>query len=324
MICSSERKSHSLQGYKVIGISTGIDKGKQVMTIDMITNLWNEKLKVNSDLFTIGTVNVQNVDLKSDSPIVNFRNKFTGNSQSLHSFFNKDNTHLHAIAIVYKKGYSFPELVINAKKPFIAINSDILELIKSNLIDLIVYGTKSSHDNCEIFTNLYNEYATKEYVLREFDNKNSDRTLNRCALDGNAFSPEKFKLGSPTPGGINDCNGPHFFLNQLLLAKATPVQQDAHDLNNIDDIDELHEQSNSPQCTTSSSTYQSLSDDTIEETLAEEIASAAKSSCTVLNLGANAGNIADEVDRVNRRKRLWSGSDDDEETCEWQSLKHFK
>lgn len=45
MICANKRKSDSLQGYKVIGISTGLDKGKQVMTIDLIVNLWNEKLK---------------------------------------------------------------------------------------------------------------------------------------------------------------------------------------------------------------------------------------------------------------------------------------
>lgn len=70
-------------------------------------------MKSDNDLFTISTKNVPNVDLKTDSPFVNYRNKFTGNTKSLQSFFNKEINNLHAIAIVYKKSYTFPELVLN-------------------------------------------------------------------------------------------------------------------------------------------------------------------------------------------------------------------
>lgn len=161
MLCGSARKSDSLQGFKVIGISTGFDKGKEVMTIDFVVNLWNEKLKSGSDFFTMGTANVPNVDLKTESPYFAYRNQFTKNSQSLISFFNKDNNHLYAIAIVYKKGYSFPDLVINAKKPFIVINSDIQDLIATNLVDFIVYGTKAPYDNCKLFVNLCSDYGKK-------------------------------------------------------------------------------------------------------------------------------------------------------------------
>lgn len=98
--------------------------------------------------------NVPNINLNTESSYLSYRNKFTGNSRSLHSFLNKDDTHLHAIAIVYKKGYIFPELVINAKKPFLTINSEIQELIKSNLVDFIVYGTKSPYDSCQLYKSL--------------------------------------------------------------------------------------------------------------------------------------------------------------------------
>lgn len=159
---------------------------------------------------------------------MSYRNKFTGNSQSLHSLFNKDSEHLHAIAIVYKKSYSFPEysdkfqIAINSKKPFININSEILEIIKSNLVDFIVYASKSPYDNCKLFTDLYSEYAKKEYILREFGNSKGsgkDRTLNRFALDGIAFSPDKYKIGTPTPGKENDCNGKQFFFLDQFLAE---------------------------------------------------------------------------------------------------------
>lgn len=161
MKCSNERKSDSLQGFKVIGISTGIDKGKQIMTIDLIVNLWNETLKKDSDFFTIGTLNVPNIDLNTGSANVNYKNKFTGNAQSLHWFLNKNNENLHAIAIIYKKGYSFSDLTLSSKKTSISINSDIQELIKSNLVDFKIYGTKAPYDNCKIFTK-YNDYANKE------------------------------------------------------------------------------------------------------------------------------------------------------------------
>lgn len=121
MICESERKSDSLQGFKLIGISVGLEKGKQIMTIDLIVNLWNEKLKKGSDFFTIGTSNVPNVDLKTESPYVSYRNKFTGNTQGLQSFLNKDESSLHAIGILYKKSSSFPELTINPKKNILVV-----------------------------------------------------------------------------------------------------------------------------------------------------------------------------------------------------------
>lgn len=271
MQCTNKRKSDSMQGFKVIGISIEQINGEQVMTIDLIANLWNEKLQADTDFFTIGGANVPSVDMKTDSPYFGYRNKFTKNTQSLNSFFKKDNNNLHAIAIVYKKGYVFPELVINLKKPFITINSsDVEEIIKSNLVDFIVYGTKAPYDGCKLLTNLCNEYASKEYILREFDNNKGsgkDRTSNRCAFDRNAFTPDKFKLGIPTPGKENDCSGPQFFLEKFLSAIALPIQHKTFDSDNFDEIDQSLEQINAPQCTASvdSSIYQSISDDELRK-----------------------------------------------------------
>lgn len=127
----------------------------------------------------------------------------------MQSFLNKGNTFLHAIAIVYKKGYSFPEFVLTQKKPFLNMNDDLQEIIRANLIDLIVYAKKAPIESCELFSRLHLNFEHKAHILREFDNVKVDRTLNRCSIDENAFSPEKFKLGRPTPGEDNDYSGIH-------------------------------------------------------------------------------------------------------------------
>lgn len=91
MTCYSQRKSSSLQ---VIFISAGPDStnpNKQAMSIDLIANLWNEKLK-DTEFFTIGSTNVPNADLQSNSPLLKYRNKLTGNTNTMLSFLTRGNT----------------------------------------------------------------------------------------------------------------------------------------------------------------------------------------------------------------------------------------
>lgn len=167
IICDGGR---SLRGYKLIGISAGTGHGSNVnsMTVDLVVSLWNSKVGENG-MFTIGAGNVPNVDMSSESEFVSYRNKFLKNTPTRYAFFNKGNKHVHAIALLYKNSYSFPELVINDNKQYIPIDSQIEELIKSNLIDLVVYGRKAPYHYCEIFINLYNEYATKDWQSRQYE-----------------------------------------------------------------------------------------------------------------------------------------------------------
>lgn len=113
-----------------------------MLTIDLVISLWNSKTN-EQGIFTCGTASTPDVDMLITDPFFVYRNKFTANTQSLYmAFLNKANKHLRAI--VYKRGYSFPELVINAKKLFITVNREIEELLKGNLVDLIVYGRKAT------------------------------------------------------------------------------------------------------------------------------------------------------------------------------------
>lgn len=131
-MCAEQRKSDSLQGFKVLGISAGSDStNAQTMTIDLIINLWNQKIK-NNNFFTIGAASVANIDLQPNSPYFLYRNKFTGNSKNMFSFLNMENNYIYALAIIYKKGHTFPELVLNQKKPFSSIDNNLQEIIREN------------------------------------------------------------------------------------------------------------------------------------------------------------------------------------------------
>lgn len=88
--------------------------------------------------------------------------------------FEKGDKNLHAIALLYKKDYSFPELALNSEQPFIKIDQNIR--ITTNLVNMVVYGRKAPYDHCEIFTELCTEFKDQQYVLREFDNTQIDRT----------------------------------------------------------------------------------------------------------------------------------------------------
>lgn len=274
------------------------------MTIDLVINLWNSKIN-DQDMFTIGADDVANTDMSFKSANVTYRNKFTKDTQKINFFLNKDSKNIHAIALLYKRSNSFPEFVLDTKTPTIIINEKLQEIIKTNLVDFIVYTRKEPYDNCDIFTSLYDDYANKEYILREFDNQKEptiDRTLNRCAFGKDTFIPEKFKLGLATPGKENDCTGINFFIENHFTEN---INFDAEDAD---------------ACVVADA-YENISDDTIEKEIIKETEAASINKCSDLNLGSNDGNIADEIDRTNRRKRRLKYHED---VNEWESTDHFQ
>lgn len=319
--CNMQNKKRSLQGYKLIGISAGSGSSDK-MVVDLVINLWNSKWNKNM-FFTVGTSNVENADLTTDSPFIAYRNKFRGSGSNDEQFMWTGSRHLHAIALIYKQSNNFPELTISMKNPYLIITTEIKDLIRDNLVDLVVYGRQAPYDNCALFTDLYNEY-TMNYVLREFDNTQDgvDRTLNRCTTNYmKAFVPNHFKLGLPTPGATNDCTGAHFMIESHFPNISDPLQQHPFDLDNVDsNLDSLMDEGSS-QCTSSfdRSTYDSTSDMSIEMAITTQ-----SDSCSSMNLGANDGNIAEELDISNSRKRKLSDTSDYGIELEWETTKKFE
>lgn len=103
-------------------------------------------------------------------------------------------------------------------------DNHVAEMRKS-LVDMVMYSGKGIITRCDVFAQLRPESAGYPFVLREFDRMSSgpDMSLNYCA-DPNLplyspFSPEKFKLGSPTPGQWNDCGGAAWYLEIAALGE---------------------------------------------------------------------------------------------------------
>lgn len=324
----SKKNKKSLQGYKLIGISAGSGASDK-MLIDLVVILWNSQW--NKDMFfTVGTPQVQNADITTDSSFVLYRNKFRGTASNNQQFMWTGSRHLHAIALLYKQSNNFPEIFINAKNPYMMVTDEIKDLIKNNLVDLVVYGRRAPYDNCALFSDLYDEYTT-DYVLREFDNtaQQQDRTLNRCTDNYiKAFVPNHFKLGLPTPGAANDCTGTNFMLESHLTNISDPLQQYPFDSDDVESNLNSLMSDESSQCTTSfdSSTYAeaSTSAASIETAIDEENSLAQSDSCSSIHLGANDGNIAEELDISNSRKRRLSDTFDYAMELEWETTKYFE
>lgn len=124
----------------------------------------------------------------------------------------------------------------------------------------------------------------------------------------------------------NDCTGPNFILENSIQQLTDSLQNKPFDEENIEMNAAILEEENSPQCTGSfdPSTYENIMDDALEQQILGDEQAVRENVCTSLDLGSNVGNIADEVDRVNRRKRRLGDTANYEEFNEWETTTKFK
>ena len=307
-----------LRGYKLIGFECYGSTGK----IGLVVNLWNERIK--SRFYTIGGTNVD-ADIKVPNDNIKFTNALSTKKkvQSVTSFFT--NQRLSAIGLLYGEKQPFNEIKLTEKKTEIVLNENIIDILKKSLVDMIVFGSKDSCDKCKAFEIIHEDFANKKYALREFPQniQNEDISLNRCALEGLGFLPEKFKLGKPTPGENNDCMGPNFILEDNLLSLIPPV------LNEIlyDESDYLEQATCSKEsgCISSSiqqSEFSQIIPQRVEQAISNANSSSLHNTCTSMNLYPNGANTEQMIIDGNMRKRHII--DDKDEENEWESCRHFK
>lgn len=315
---STSETNLALRGFKIIGISCNGNSGK----VNLVINLWNERMK--NGFFTIGGSDVSNGDLKIPSDSIKFKNGFTvkKNVPSVSSFLVNENE-LSAIGLLYGEKNPFNEFKLTEKIREIVIDDKLKDILKKSLVDLVVYGERKACDKCEFFEVIHDDFANKKYTLRDFSKniENSVISLNRCALERYGFLPEKFKLGSLSPGKENDCSGPHFILEENIL-DATPLVHSRI----ISDFDDLDVVSNSDQlqCTSSIeiSDYSQLTADTIEHAIDLANQTSQNDACAPLLLYPDGGNILQTVTHANNRKRHMSSVADCEN--EWDNEKNFR
>lgn len=308
----------ALRGYKLIGFECYGSTGKIVFVV----NLWNSRIK--SRYFTISGSDIDG-DLKVPNENIKFTSGFSTkkNVQPVSSFFT--NQRLSAIGLLYEEKQPFNDIKLTERHTELILNEKLIEILKKNLVDMVVYGSKNSCDKCKLFEIIREDFANKKYSLREFatNNKNQDISLNRCALEGLGFLPEKFKLGKPTPGKMNDCTGPHFMLEDYVLSVMPPVLS----VISNDDFDDLNGASCSkePGCTSSSiqqTDFDQITTQRIEQVMSEANASSSSNACTPMNLFPEGGNTEQMIIQAYARKRQITNADDDE--CEWESAVQFK
>lgn len=170
--------------------------------------------------FVIGGVDVERASIRVTDPNVKFRRKFTKGQQLLTSFLNNGDKTLNAIILVYNKdGKPLADLDLKETQPFLKLNDKLIETIKDNLMDIVVYGRAAPFDRCNVYELLAPKLVGRKYALREYDliNAIDDLTLNRCSRTTDHIIPEAYKLGIPTPQRENDCTGAHFILEDFAM-----------------------------------------------------------------------------------------------------------
>lgn len=307
-----------LRGFKIVGISCSGKSGK----VNLVVNLWNERMK--SGFFTIGGSDVSNEDLKIPSDSIKFKSGFTDkkNVLSMSSFFVNDNK-LSAIGLLYGEKNPFNEFKLTEKNREIVIDDKLKGVLKKSLVYLVIYGDRKACDKCDFFEMIHDDFANKKYTLRDFSKniENNVISLNRCTLERYGFLPEKFKLGSLTPGKANDCSGPHFILEDNIL-EATPLVHSSI----ISEFDDLDSASDQPQCTSTIdiSEYSQLSADSIVHAIDLANKTSQNDACTSMLLYPDGGNILQTVINANNRKRHISSAPDYSDENEWDTEKNFR
>lgn len=315
-------KDMPLRGHKVIGIKAGKKKGSP-SSIVLVATLWNQKFS--GDLYTIGGISVEKSDMKISSDFIKFRESWNNKNNliSITNFLENGKTDIYAIGILYNKNDPMSTIQLEKNKNSIIIDDKLNEFLKNNLIDLVVYSEKSDRDRCDIFEELHPPFAQKKYTLREFSFKRgSDISLNRCTIESDGFVPEKFKIGKPTPGLENDCSGAYFIfedrIQEILPNFISSVDIDVNDEHDIDSLDNT--------CTSSirPAHYDLATDEQIEKVLTAANAESSTNQCTMQQLYPDGGNLAEEVDHGNRRKRRLSSEKDYSEKLEWETEDYFE
>lgn len=135
--------------------------------------------------------------------------------------------------------------------------------------------------------------------------------------------PEKYKLGNPSPGAQNDCSGPNFILeDNILQAIPSVISSGMYS----DDYDDLNGACSTQNCTSSidAVNYFQTTSQGVEEAVEMANKSSSNNICTPLNLNPDGGNLVQELDQENSRKKIMGVETDYSDEFEWKTTKFFR
>ena len=160
----------------------------------------------------IGGPSVPNADLHLSDRAVFSTKKILQESGFEEDIINDGDSVPIGVALIYFRG-ALPEFHLTTEKPHIKLlkTNRWVSFIRSHLVDLVVYGRKSSSNRCNIFEIICDAYAIyphrlfRKYLLRHFQPKRGVASMNRCTMSTEGFQPESFVISYPSPGFENRC-----------------------------------------------------------------------------------------------------------------------
>lgn len=312
-----------LRGHKIIGFTCTQKSGAVILEV----NLWNARMQ--NGFYTIGGDQVNSANINIPSTDIKYKDGFIpkANIGAFSKFTVTSNTHLSAIGLLYGNKEPFNAFKLTKEKNSIRIDDKLITILKEHLIDLVVYGSGVPCDKCELFEIIYPNFANRKYTLREIDtNKNRDDiSLNRCTIENDGFLPESFKFGQPSPGKPNYCSGTNFILEDNILQAIPSVISSGMYSDDYDDLNGACS-SSVQNCTSSIDVveYSQVTTQQLENAVEKAQQKSRDNICNSLNLNPNSGNLMEEIERENNRKRVMGVETDYSNELEWKSTKYFR
>ena len=331
-------KTTSLQGYKIFLIK-GIENNfaSKNPSISLVIDLWNERFtKLRHKLFVIGGEGVTDKDMGPDATTFYSKEKAGKGrmgQRSVFNFFTDANTFESpvAIALIFDnvRRKTDPSFKITPQEPFIKVDTKVKEYIQRNLVDMVVYGTTTRTDRCLIFEELVPQWVTpirQSYILRDVNLQSpggigeTDLSLNFCAETlSRTFSPQYFKLGSPTPGKPNDCTGPKFQLEGNLDPKYLPIRTQKRYAEVL--LEDVHPSTSCEPFAEMPSVMATITKENSQELLSDAIQQSKRSKCTNKEGELlDSGDVDISIEEMNTRIRKHG----DKSVNYWETTIHFK
>lgn len=313
--CNGYKKEHTLQGHKLIVLTTGtgnaIRPQPEPLLIETVITLWNQKTDKNG-FFTIGGKLVSEAHMKIPNPCIQYRTLYSNNplpDMTESNFIQNGNNYINAVALLYSRT-PLPDIKLSHTHPYLTVTKKLQSLIKSSIVDFVVFGRRTNDERCAIFEEWLPQFVERRYLLRNYDTTTTgDMSLNRCSTETKGFLPYSFRLGTPTPSKENDCSGPAFIMEDQLIDVVDPSYSFVNP-----------RRSTEAECTSSS--LLPISSARLEQAISAALNATHVDQCDVRNPEGSSHQLV--MDVANERKRKFSNNTNYADVFEWDTEEYFK
>lgn len=200
----------SLNDYSIYGIGYNTNN---MYEIDLTINLKGKKFNEDG-LYTIGMINAPGISmLPSSQPSVQWKRKLLFPRSELLDMIPDANFHPRAIVIVKTTN----PLTLTSAQPSIELSKNLTEVIKHQIVDALLYTTKSPGDSCKFFDNLLLNLTKVNLMVRESDEGTTiDTSISRCSSTIETFDGTMYQWTNTTLLAENDCKGFKFEYNERM------------------------------------------------------------------------------------------------------------